>query len=177
MTNNHPFYYNGKLISYNAKRNNQYNPWLGNVLDAKKYIKHKEKFANKKQMVYNIYLDGDHTFYANGLPTHNIITNGFISFALLYSKYISNDDYLHDIEYTQGVKNRLVRLGYSKIAYPIAYEIMKQSVFGKICASICKPFVTMTSSIAQKKKSSTIIKTIGYSIIYPTLYIRGLFVR
>ena len=175
ITNNHPFYYKGKLVSYNAKRNNQYNPWLGNVLDAKKYVKHKEKVANKKQIVYNIYLDGDHTFYANGLPTHNIVTNGFISFALLYSKYISNDDYTHDIEYTQGVSNRLIRLGYSKLAYPIAYQIMEQTTFGKICAFVCKPFVTMTSSIAQKKKSSNIIKAIGYSIVYPMFYLRGLF--
>jgi hypothetical protein len=175
ITNNHPFYHKGKLVSYNAKRNNQYNPWLGNVLDAKKYVKHKEKVANKKQIVYNIYLDGDHTFYANGLPTHNIVTNGFISFALLYSKYISNDDYIHDIEYTQGVSNRLIRLGYFKLAYPIAYQIMEQTTFGKICAFVCKPFVTMTSSIAQKKKSSNIIKAIGYSIVYPMFYLRGLF--
>ena len=124
--------------------------------------------------MYNLYLDGDHTFYANDVPVHNIITNGFISFALLYAGYISEEQYEQDIEYTKGVSNATIRLGYSKIAHPIAYQIMEQTTFGKLCAKIAKPFVIMTSSIAADKKYPLLTKLLGYGLVYPSLFISGL---
>ena len=171
---NHPFYHDNKLVSFDPERNNNYNPWLGNVENANKYYDTVTKKINKGETLYNLYLDGDHTFYANDVPVHNIITNGFISFALLYAGYISEEQYEQDIEYTKGVSNATIRLGYSKIAYPIAYQIMEQTKFGKLCAKIAKPFVIMTSSIAADKKYPLLTKLLGYGFVYPSLFISGL---
>ena len=171
---NHTFYHNNKLVSFDPDRNNNYNPWLGNVENANKYYNPVTKKIDKGETLYNLYLDGDHTFYANDVPVHNIITNGFISFALLYAGYISEEQYEQDIEYTKGVSNATIRLGYSKIAYPIAYQIMEQTKFGKLCAKIAKPFVIMTSSIAADKKYPLLTKLLGYGLVYPSLFISGL---
>ena len=82
--------------------------------------------------------------------------------------------YEQDIEYTKGVSNATIRLGYSKIAHPIAYQIMEQTKFGKLCAKIAKPFVIMTSSIAADKKYPLLTKLLGYGLVYPSLFISGL---
>ena len=55
-------------------------------------------------------------------------------FALFYKNYITAKQYEGDIEYVKGVKNRLIRLGYSKIAYPLAYQIINDTLLGKITA-------------------------------------------
>jgi len=193
ITANHPFYKftpvknsiygknqnfgTGVLMSFNNKQNDQYHPWLGEVEDAKEYFKYKKVLAKEDEMLYNLYLDGDHTHYANGLPVHNIVRNGHISFALFYKNYITAKQYEGDIEYVKGFKNKYVRLGYSKIAYPLAYEIMNDTWLGKITAKIATPFVKAFANAQQKQKASNLVKIFGYTFVYPTFYLRGLIGR
>ena len=193
ITANHPFYKftsvknsiygknqnfgTGVLMSFNNKQNNQYHPWLGEVENAKEYFKYKKVLAKEGEMLYNLYLDGDHTHYANGLPVHNIVRNGHISFALFYKNYITAKQYEGDIEYVKGFKNKYVRLGYSKIAYPLAYEIMNDTLLGKITAKIATPFVKAFAKAQQKQKTSNLVKIFGYTFVYPTFYLRGLIGR
>ena len=167
----------GVLMSFNNKQNDQYHPWLGEVENAKEYFKYKKVLAKEGEMLYNLYLDGDHTHYANGLPVHNIVRNGHISFALFYKNYITAKQYEGDIEYVKGFKNKYVRLGYSKIAYPLAYEIMNDTWLGKITAKIAIPFVKAFAKAQQKQKTSNLVKIFGYTFVYPTFYLRGLIGR
>ena len=193
ITANHPFYKfapvknsiygknqnfgTGVLMSFNNKQNDQYHPWLGKVENAKEYFKYKKVLAKEGEMLYNLYLDGDHTHYANELPVHNIVRNGHISFALFYKNYITAKQYEGDIEYVKGFKNKYVRLGYSKIAYPLAYEIMNDTWLGKITAKIATPFVKAFAKAQQKQKTSNLVKIFGYTFVYPTFYLRGLIGR
>jgi len=167
----------GVLMSFNNKQNDQYHPWLGEVENAKEYFKYKKVLAKEGEMLYNLYLDGDHTHYANGLPVHNIVRNGHISFALFYKNYITAKQYEGDIEYVKGVKNRLIRLGYSKIAYPLAYQIMNDTLLGKITAKIATPFVKAMAKSHQENKTSKLMKSLAYLFVYPTCYLRGLIGR
>jgi hypothetical protein len=193
ITANHPFYKfapvknsiygknqnfgTGVLMSFNNKQNDQYHPWLGKVENAKDYFKYKKVLAKEGEMLYNLYLDGDHTHYANELPVHNIVRNGHISFALLYKNYITEKQYEGDIEYVKGVKNRMIRLGYSKIAYPLAYQIMKDTTIGKITAMLAAPFVKAMAKSHQENKTSKLMKSLAYLFVYPTCYLRGLIGR
>jgi hypothetical protein len=193
ITANHPFYKfapvknsiygdkenygTGVLMSFNNKQNDQYHPWLGKVENAKDYFKYKKVLAKEGEMLYNLYLDGDHTHYANELPVHNIVRNGHISFALLYKNYITEKQYEGDIEYVKGVKNRMIRLGYSKIAYPLAYQIMKDTAIGKITAMLAAPFVKAMAKSHQENKTSKLMKSLAYLFVYPTCYLRGLIGR
>jgi hypothetical protein len=193
ITANHPFYKfapvknsiygknqnfgTGVLMSFNNKQNDQYHPWLGKVENAKEYFKYKKVLAKEGEMLYNLYLDGDHTHYANELPVHNIVRNGHISFALLYKNYITKSVYDKDVEYVQGFKNKYIRLGYAKIAYPLAYEIMNDTLLGKITAKIATPFVKAFAKAQQKQKASNLVKIFGYTFVYPTFYLRGLIGR
>jgi len=193
ITANHPFYKfapvknsiygknqnfgTGVLMSFNNKQNDQYHPWLGKVENAKEYFKYKKVLAKEGEMPYNLYLDGDHTHYANELPVHNIVRNGHISFALLYKNYITEKQYEGDIEYVKGVKNRMIRLGYSKIAYPLAYQIMKDTAIGKITAMLATPFVKAMAKSYQENKTSKLMKSLAYLFVYPTCYLRGLIGR
>ena len=167
----------GVLMSFNNKQNDQYHPWLGEVENAKEYFKYKKVLAKEGEMLYNLYLDGDHTHYANGLPVHNIVRNGHISFALFYKNYITAKQYEGDIEYVKGVKNRLIRLGYSKIAYPLAYQIMNNTLLGKITAMLATPFVKAMAKSYQENKTSKLMKSLAYLFVYPTCYLRGLIGR
>jgi len=193
ITANHPFYKftpvknsiygknqnfgTGVLMSFNNKQNNQYHPWLGEVENAKEYFKYKKVLAKEGEMLYNLYLDGDHTHYANGLSVHNIVRNGHISFALFYKNYITAKQYEGDIEYVKGVKNRLIRLGYSKIAYPLAYQIINDTLLGKITAMLATPFVKAMAKSYQENKTSKLMKSLAYLFVYPTCYLRGLIGR
>ena len=164
-------------MSFKNKQNDQYHPWLGKVGNAKEYFKYKKVLAKEGEMLYNLYLDGDHTHYANELPVHNIVRNGHISFALLYKNYITEKQYEGDIEYVKGVKNRMIRLGYSKIAYPLAYQIMKDTAIGKITAMLATPFVKAMAKSHQENKTSKLMKSLAYLFVYPTCYLRGLIGR
>jgi len=177
ITASHPFYKDNLLMSFNNKLNSQYHPWLGKVKDAKEHFKYKKVLAKDNEMLYNLYLDGDHTHYANNLPVHNIVRNGHISFALLYKNYITQKQYEGDIEYVKGIKNRLVRLGYSKIAYPLAYEIMNDTKLGRLVAKLTTPIIKKMAESYEQKKTFKLLKGIQYLVGYPTFYLRGLIGR
>ena len=164
-------------MSFNNKLNSQYHPWLGKVKDAKEHFKYKKVLAKDNEMLYNLYLDGDHTHYANNLPVHNIVRNGHISFALLYKNYITQKQYEGDIEYVKGIKNRLVRLGYAKIAYPLAYEIMNDTKLGRLVAKLTTPIIKKMAESYEQKKTFKLLKGIQYLVGYPTFYLRGLIGR
>ena len=53
---NHTFYHDNKLVSFDPDRNNNYNPWLGNVENANKYYNPVTKKIDKGETFYNLYL-------------------------------------------------------------------------------------------------------------------------
>jgi len=172
-TANHPFYHENELISFMSHKNKEHNPWLGKVEKAGKYFPYANTMiAPKGTILYNLYLDGDYTFFANDVPFHNIVTNGFITMSLFNTGKITQHDLESDVAYTKTIKNRLVRLGYATIAIPLADEVRKGSFLGKCVSTICAPFVKGISALSNDKPAP-FVKLLGYTIVYPLFMMIG----
>ena len=172
-TANHPFYHENELISFMSHKNKEHNPWLGKVEKAGKYFPYANTMiAPKGTILYNLYLEGDYTFFANDVPFHNIVTNGFITMSLFNTGKITQHDLESDVAYTKTIKNRLVRLGYATIAIPLADEVRKGSFLGKCVSTICAPFVKGISALSNDKPAP-FVKLLGYTIVYPLFMMIG----
>jgi hypothetical protein len=85
-TINHPLYINGQLSSVHPDQHYELYPWLGRAgkLNPSKIIPAQGK------TVYNLWVDGDHTYVVNGYGTPSIIDDGdFLRQAAEYG-YISH---------------------------------------------------------------------------------------
>jgi len=173
FTVNHPFFHNDELVSFSKDKNDKFNPWLTGLKSAWKYFDSAyQSVAPKGTVLYNLYLDGDYTLYANGFPFHNIVTNGFITMSLYNTGKITQHDLESDVAYTKTVTNPLVRLGYAKVAIPLADEVRKGSMLGKLVSSVCTPFVKGISALSNDKPAP-LTKLFGYTFVYPTFMLIG----
>jgi hypothetical protein len=68
-TLNHPLYVNGKLSSLSPAELYKIYPWLGMT---EKITAARSGPLQVGELLYNLYLDGDHTYIVNGYGTHNI---------------------------------------------------------------------------------------------------------
>jgi len=71
-TTNHPLYIDGVLSSIDPDKNYNEYPWLG----KNNRIVPTEVVATEGAPVYNLWLDGDHTYIVNGYGTHSIVGDG-----------------------------------------------------------------------------------------------------
>lgn len=85
---------------------------------------------------------------------------------------ITQHDLESDVAYTKTVKNPLVRLGYTKIAIPLADEVRKGTFLGKCVSSVCTPFVKGISALSNDKPAP-FVKLLGYTFVYPTFLVIG----
>ena len=72
-TLNHPLYINGVLSSVIPERTYEYYPWLGKTA---RVIPARSGPMQPGELMYNIQLDGDHTYIVNGYGTHSISGDG-----------------------------------------------------------------------------------------------------
>ena len=72
ITINHPIYIGGELHSPDAEKHYDNYPWLGSARELG-YIK---TAPAQGRTVYNLWVDGDHTFTVNGYGTTSIINDG-----------------------------------------------------------------------------------------------------
>ena len=173
FTVNHPFFHNDELVSFSKDKNDKFNPWLTKLKSAWEYFDSAyQSVAPKGTVLYNLYLDGDYTLYANGFPFHNIVTNGFITMSLYNTGKITQHDLESDVAYTKTVTNPLVRLGYAKVAIPLADEVRKGSMLGKLVSSVCTPFVKGISALSNDKPAP-FVKLFGYTFVYPLFMMIG----
>lgn len=173
FTYNHPFFQEGNLVSFRPDINKKVNPWLTELTSAWDYFDSvNQSVAPKGTVLYNLYLDGDYTMYANGIPFHNIVTNGFITMSLYNTGKITQHDLESDVAYTKTIKNPLVRLGYATVAVPLANEVRKNSFVGKCVSAMCTPFVKGISALSNDKPAP-FTKLLGYAFVYPAFMIIG----
>ena len=173
FTVNHPFFHDNQLLSFRKDKNDKFNPWLKNLKSAWEYFNSAyQSVAPKGTVLYNLYLDGDYTLYANGLPFHNIVTNGFITMSLYNTGKITHHELESDVAYTKTIKNPLVRLGYTTLAIPLADEVRKGSIVGKCVSAVCTPFVKGISALSNDKPAP-FVKALGYAFVYPTFFMIG----
>ena len=72
VTINHPLYINGQLSAVDPENHFDLYPWLGQA--AK--IANPTVIPPKGEIVYNLWIDGDHTYVVNGYGTTSIIDDG-----------------------------------------------------------------------------------------------------
>jgi len=105
-TVNHPLYIDGRLSAIDPDKHFELYPWLGRAakLTPNKVI------PAQGQTVYNLWVDGDHTFTVNGYGTTSIIDDGaFMRQACEYG-YTTHAETL-GILHTHSNNGRALRLG------------------------------------------------------------------
>jgi hypothetical protein len=105
-TVNHPLYINGQLSSVDPDQHYELYPWLG---QAGKITPSKVVPA-QGQTVYNLWVDGDHTYIVNGYGTASIIDCGhFLRQAAEYG-YITHAETMQ-ILHDHSNNGRALRVG------------------------------------------------------------------
>lgn len=90
-TINHPLFIQGVLTSASIEASNETYPWL-NIQSEFEFIR---KIKTKKgTKVYNLWVDGDNTYMANGYGTHSIIEDGVVVLDLFNKGLITNEEAL-----------------------------------------------------------------------------------
>lgn len=105
-TINHPLYINGQLSSVYPDQHFDLYPWLGQAgkLNPNKVI------PAQGRIVYNLWVDGDHTYTVNGYGTTSIIDDGaFMRQAYEYG-YITHAETLQML-HTHSNNGRALRVG------------------------------------------------------------------
>lgn len=72
VTDNHPLIVNNELFSADPTLHWQHYPWLGTA----EQLNIDSKSVTSGETVYNLWLDGDHTYWVNDWATHSIIDDG-----------------------------------------------------------------------------------------------------
>jgi hypothetical protein len=113
-TINHPLYINGIMYSPDPDATARLYPWLDK---CEKFDKVRLKPA-KGELVYNLWVDGDHTYIVNGYTTHSIMDDGgFLAkawnYGLLSHKQVMDIMFEfttsgNDIQYGAYLLNKLV---------------------------------------------------------------------
>jgi hypothetical protein len=87
-TLNHPLYINGVLSSVIPERTYEYYPWLGKTAQV---IPARSGPMHPGELMYNIQLDGDHTYIVNGYGTHSISGDGGALRVAVECGYLTQD--------------------------------------------------------------------------------------
>ena len=105
-TINHPLYINGQLSSVYPDQHFDLYPWLGQAgkLNPSKVIPAQGK------IVYNLWVDGDHTYIVNGYGTPSIIDDGAILRQAVEYEYITHTQSLQILHYHSN-NGRALRVG------------------------------------------------------------------
>jgi hypothetical protein len=88
-TTNHPLYINGQLSVPNPVDHYRAYPWLGDAVELTSCTL--EKTAGR--IVYNLWVDGDHTYQVNGYGTTSIMSPGWLNQSIDYG-YITYEQAL-----------------------------------------------------------------------------------
>jgi len=95
ITENHPLIVDGVLMGPDADKHWSLYPWLGPI----KEFEHCIYDQKNNEEVYNLWLDGDHTYIVNGWATHSIIDDGGYLRLAVEQGYLTKDQaltILHD---------------------------------------------------------------------------------
>jgi hypothetical protein len=105
-TVNHPLYINGQLSSVYPDQHFELYPWLGQAgkLNPSKVI------PAQGQIVYNLWVDGDHTYVVNGYGTPSIIDDGYFLRQAAEYGYTSHAETMQ-ILYDHSNNGRALRVG------------------------------------------------------------------
>jgi len=105
-TVNHPLYINGQLSSVRPDQHFELYPWLGQAVEL-----HPSKVIPAQgQTVYNLWVDGDHTYVVNGYGTASIIDDGdFLRQAAEYG-YITHTQTMQILQ-NHSNNGRALRVG------------------------------------------------------------------
>jgi hypothetical protein len=106
VTINHPLYINGELAAVDPDHHYELYPWLGRAakLTPSKVI------PAQGQSVYNLWVDGDHTYIVNGYGTPSIIDDGAILRQAVEYEYITTAQSLQML-YDHSNNGRALRVG------------------------------------------------------------------
>lgn len=97
-TLNHPLEINGKLSMVNDPRVSKMYPWL----KISKLFEPTNRRAPDGEVVYNLWLDGDHTYTVNGYGTHSIIGDGSALRVSVEQGHIDHAQAMHVMHHLQS---------------------------------------------------------------------------
>jgi hypothetical protein len=138
ITDNHPVYKNGKLVSLISEMSSTLYPWLGKISQVNPTS---VRVVQKTTEVANLILDGDHTFVVNGIAVHNILEHGYLPTLIKTYTNCSFEEYqkmtiLHNTELDYHT-----RMGYYITIMPLVKFCYKNSIVAKIISPIAKKIV------------------------------------
>jgi len=118
------------------------------------------------ETVYNLILDGNHTYYADGMLVHNIIQNGFISHELYRQGLISKQSYDWDQEYNDSyLLDADIRRGYAYWAKPAADRMRRSKAWTAWYAFFARPWMLHQQYMLGARSRDNIFGRIGGRIV------------
>jgi len=124
--------------------------------------------------VYNLILDGDHTYYAGGILAHNIIQNGFISHELYQQKLISKQVFDWDQEYNDTyLLDAHVRRGYAYWARPAADRMRSSKIWTAWYAFFARSWMKHQQYILGARSRDNTFGRIGGHIVVSFFRVTG----
>lgn len=140
VTDNHPLIEQGKILSADPDRHWINYPWLGKA----EPILNPVVFHTPGETVYNLWLDGDHTYWVNDWATHSIIGSGDFLRICVEQGHITAAEAIDILEgHTSGhraliigsywVNRALGRLNVSMINKYVSRELAKPRGLAKSC--------------------------------------------
>jgi len=149
-TINHPLYIDGKLCSVSSEYNDIVYPFL----KIEGTIKPVTIISATGQLVYNLWLDGDHTYTVNGYGTHSIIRDGSLLRLGIEQGFLTHEEAMNLIaEYTLNG----IDLVYGSHIFINLFGKLNVKVLNKFFATILKD----DSHPIFKAITKTVFKLVG----------------
>ena len=114
-TENHPIVVNGKWVSANATLSQKLYPWIDT-----EQLEEFDTEPTNNQVVWNLWVDGDHTYQVNGFGTNSLVDDGGWLRVAVGKGYVTKDQ---ATEITHAVSNSssVVAYGSLLISNLVAY--------------------------------------------------------
>ena len=133
ITDNHPVIIDGCIASPDPERHWKLYPWLGQA----KQIPDPVLGRLSPQIVYNLWLDGDHTYWVNEWATHSIINDGAFLRRAVEDNHITRSQTIDILESHTGSDSFLLTGSYyvnkllAKIDSPVITDYMAKTLSGR----------------------------------------------
>jgi hypothetical protein len=141
-TINHPLYIDGELKSTSTDYNY---PWLNITGITPYYV---IPIPEDAPLVYNLWLDGDHTYIVNGFGTHSIIDDGGCLPKLVFGGKLTHEEAMSLLEYATSDMNLMYgcyifikifnKLDTLSISAFLARSLLKESFRRKLVVPVIK---------------------------------------
>jgi hypothetical protein len=150
ITDNHPVYKNGQLVSMIPEFSSFAYPWLGKIKQAQTTS---VKVIQEPTMVANLVLDGDFTYIVNNVPVHNILEHGYLPTLMLSSGTVDFATYQKICAIHVDTQNtEYTRMGYYWTMMPLVKFCYRNKIFAKPVSIIAKHlFLNQTTQNAIRK--------------------------